>query len=158
MVAFAAWVHGHRDGFMRMGVSGRALILMSIVWASVSCGSVASPRFDASPSRDGAIPDGTGGATAGGSGGAGGAGGTNGAGGAGGTNGAGGAGSGGAGGGNDGGTAGTGGGIRLHGSIGTLGAAPAAAGAIRLVDPHLSVPGLKLCNASTCLVSGGIVP
>jgi hypothetical protein len=120
------------------------LILLAVVCAAVSasCGSVAKLHADAGTGGSATTDGGTAGAP-GGDGGATGAGGTSG--------GAGGAGSGGS----DGGVSSS---IHLHGTIGTLGAPPAPAGTVRLVGAHFSFPNPNLCNASTCLVSGGIVP
>jgi hypothetical protein len=149
---------------MRMRFSNRASIFVTgLALASllaISCGSVSGLKPDSgSPSDATTTSDGTtdtartdsGGATGGSSG----SGGATGSGGAVGT------------GGNapiDAGpdaVSGTGGnstGILLRGHITTLGAPPAPAGDIRVVNASISIPNPKMCNGTICVVSGGIVP
>jgi hypothetical protein len=61
-------------------------------------------------------------------------------------------------GGSSGGAGGNASGLIVHGTIGALGPAPAAMGTVLLVRPRISAPGPTICNATTCLVSGGITP
>ena len=122
----------------------RSLIGVLALAAVLGCGSVGSTSKDAGNSKDGTAT-GAGGAATGAGGSGSGAGGTTGAGGATGA----------------GGSTGAGGnasGIFVHGTIGTLGAPPAQTGAVRLVNPRISTPGPTICNTTTCLVNGGIVP